>query len=471
MIARAAVFCEQGRPVEVHEIERRAARGEVLVRMAAVGICGTDLHVVKGEWRRPTPMVLGHEGAGVVEAVGRVCRRLRPVTRSCSPGLFLPRVSDCRRAARPRACRFSTDRRRHAARRRDGHAAGWRDALSGTATGRCPSGSSSRSRLRCPSGSVPLKEAALLGCAALTAWAPCSSPQVWSRVLRARGRRGGVGQFVVQGARIAGASQIVCVDPLEERLELVQRLGATEVAQPDGFGAHEGDASRRRRLRVRRGRRPRDDEDSVPVDAERGLTVIVGLPAAGARLELDPREFIRREKRLTGTIYGSRTGRRAARPARSRWSGELDLRSQLGPSFSLDDRTPPSKRRWPAPRAASSSCPDVPVEHVERMRGHGWTPTRRSHPLLERVPVGRAGRDGAAPRARPYRRFGDYPRKHAEADFHRVLRFEDEIDVRITRSGSGARRSRGASRSCETPSLRRGRLVVVHVGDDGRPTR
>src|SRR5207248_1053915 len=43
---------------------------EVLVRIAAVGICGTDLHVVKGDWDRPKPMVLGHEGAGVVEAVG-----------------------------------------------------------------------------------------------------------------------------------------------------------------------------------------------------------------------------------------------------------------------------------------------------------------------------------------------------------------------------------------------------------------
>src|SRR5262249_58613104 len=67
----AALFHEVGRPLEVREIELREPRpDEVLVRIAAVGICGTDLHVVKGEWERPMPMVLGHEGAGVVEAVG-----------------------------------------------------------------------------------------------------------------------------------------------------------------------------------------------------------------------------------------------------------------------------------------------------------------------------------------------------------------------------------------------------------------
>src|SRR5262245_65648530 len=71
MNTRAAVFHEVGRPLAVEEIslDEPGSHG-VVVRMAAVGICGTDLHQIKGEWQRPTPMVLGHEGAGVVEAVG-----------------------------------------------------------------------------------------------------------------------------------------------------------------------------------------------------------------------------------------------------------------------------------------------------------------------------------------------------------------------------------------------------------------
>jgi len=68
-----------------------------------------------------------------------------------------------------------------------------------------------------------------------------------------------------------------------------------------------------------------------------GLCVIVGLPAAGARIELDPVEFVRREKRLTGTIYGSEDPA-VALPLLLEHvrAGRLDLRSQLGPSFPLD---------------------------------------------------------------------------------------------------------------------------------------
>ena len=79
MKTRAALFRAPGQPLEVREIELGEPRaGEVLVRMAAVGICGTDLHQIKGEWQRPTPMVLGHEGAGVVEVVGEDVTGLAP---------------------------------------------------------------------------------------------------------------------------------------------------------------------------------------------------------------------------------------------------------------------------------------------------------------------------------------------------------------------------------------------------------
>src|SRR5688572_32868655 len=61
---------EPGR-LDTQQLELEEPRaGEVLVRMTAVGVCGTDLHSYKGEWSRPTPIVLGHEGAGVVESVG-----------------------------------------------------------------------------------------------------------------------------------------------------------------------------------------------------------------------------------------------------------------------------------------------------------------------------------------------------------------------------------------------------------------
>ena len=68
---------EPGR-LETRELELEEPQaGEVLVRMVAVGVCGTDLHSYKGEWTRPTPIVLGHEGAGIVEAVGADVDRVR----------------------------------------------------------------------------------------------------------------------------------------------------------------------------------------------------------------------------------------------------------------------------------------------------------------------------------------------------------------------------------------------------------
>src|SRR5947207_5525332 len=102
---RAAVFHGAGRPLEVREIELEEPRAdEVLVRMVAVGICGTDLHSVKGEWQRPTPMVLGHEGAGVVEEVGQAVSSIRPgdrVVLSWAPSCG--ECADCARS-RPAAC-------------------------------------------------------------------------------------------------------------------------------------------------------------------------------------------------------------------------------------------------------------------------------------------------------------------------------------------------------------------------------
>ena len=106
MKTRAALFHAVGEPLEVVELDLDDPRPhEVVVRMAAVGICGTDLHQVKGEFRRPTPMVLGHEGAGVVEEVGDAVTSLRPgdeVVLSWAPSCGV--CAGCRRG-RPATCK------------------------------------------------------------------------------------------------------------------------------------------------------------------------------------------------------------------------------------------------------------------------------------------------------------------------------------------------------------------------------
>ena len=343
MKTRAAVFREAGRPLEVAELDlEEPGPGEVLVRMAAVGICGTDLHMVKGEWRRPTPMVLGHEGAGVVEAVGEGVERVEvgdAVVLSWAPSCG--ECSDCRRG-RPAAC-MALQRAIAAGTLLDGRtglALQGETVYRGTATGALAERVVVSEQVALPLGDgIPLEEAALLGCAALTGVGAAlfaAGVEAGSSVLVVGA--GGVGQFVVQGARIAGAAQIVSVDPREARRELALILGATRAVAPEELKEAMADVL--------------PDGVDYAFDAvgdvettklafrwtrNGGLCVIVGLPAAGARLELDPTEFIRREKRLTGTIYGSEDPA-VALPVLLEHvrAGRLDLRSQLGPSFPLD---------------------------------------------------------------------------------------------------------------------------------------
>jgi S-(hydroxymethyl)glutathione dehydrogenase/alcohol dehydrogenase len=341
---RAAVFHDVGRPFEVREIELREPRaGEVLVRIAAVGICGTDLHSVKGDWDRPKPMVLGHEGAGVVEAVGDGVEGLAEgdaVVLSWAPSCG--HCADCLRG-RPAMC-IELQRAIAAGTLLDGTTGMEADGevvYRGTATGALTEHLTVGADVALPLGDgVPLEQAALLGCAALTGIGAVlfqGRPQAGSSVLVIGA--GGVGQFCVQGARIAGAAEIVCVDPIESRLEQAAELGATRTATPETLKATMRDVAR--------------DGVDVAFDAvgnpettalalrwarNGGRIVVVGLPVAGARLDLDPFDFVRREKELTGSMYGSEDPRRALPILLEHVrSGALKLEPMLGPRFSLDD--------------------------------------------------------------------------------------------------------------------------------------
>ncbi len=334
---------EPGRLV-VEELELEEPRaGEVLVTMAAVGVCGTDLHSYKGEWDRPTPIVLGHEGAGVVEAVGADVHGVAPgdrVVLSWAPGCG--ECSACRRH-RPAACGpLSTAIGRGTLLDgTTGISLGGEQVYRGTATGALAERVVVSAEIALPLGdALPLEQAALLGCAALTGVgavlnAARPEPGFSALVIGA----GGVGQFVVQGARIAGAAEILVLDPVEGRREQALRLGATAAAAPedvkaavraldpegvdfvfDAVGSPETTALA---LRWTRGG---------------GTTVVVGLPVAGARLSLDPLDFTNREKTLTGTIYGSEDPAVALPHLLDlAASGELELASLVGPSFALDE--------------------------------------------------------------------------------------------------------------------------------------
>jgi S-(hydroxymethyl)glutathione dehydrogenase/alcohol dehydrogenase len=336
---RAALFHAVGQPLTVEEIELdEPGAGDVVVRMAAVGVCGTDLHQVKGEFRRPTPMVLGHEGAGVVEAVGKAVRGLAPgdeVVLSWAPSCG--ECGDCHRG-RPAAC-VPLHRAIGAGTLVDGTTGmSWRGepVYRGTATGCLAERVVVASRVALPTGgAVSLREAALLGCAALTGVGAvlfAARLRAGSSVLVIGG--GGVGQFVVQGARLADAGDVVVVDPVAERREQARSLGASDAVAPDELDA-----------RAPEGFDAAFDAVGDPATAATalrhtrsgGTCVIVGLPAAGLRLDLDPGEFSRREKWLTGTMYGSEDPAVALPLLLDHVAaGLLELASLVGPVFPLE---------------------------------------------------------------------------------------------------------------------------------------
>jgi len=155
--------------------------------MGAVGICGTDLHQVKGEFRRPTPMVLGHEGAGVVEEVGDAVTGVRPgddVVLSWAPSCGA--CAGCRRG-RPATCRVLNAAIPNGTLPdgTTGMAYRGETVYRGTATGCLAERVVVSEQVALPlSGAVPAEQAALLGCAVLTGVGPCSTRPVWSRAHR-----------------------------------------------------------------------------------------------------------------------------------------------------------------------------------------------------------------------------------------------------------------------------------------------
>jgi Zn-dependent alcohol dehydrogenase len=341
---RAALFHGAGRPLEVREIDLREPRPhEVLVRLRAVGVCGTDLHVVKGEWERPKPMVLGHEGAGTVEAVGAEVESVRPgdaVVLSWAPSCGV--CADCRRG-RPAAC-LELQRAIGNGTLLDGTTgleADGKPVYRGTATGALSELLTVDAAVALPlGGDIPLQQAALLGCAALTGVGAVlfqARPEPGATMLVVGA--GGVGQFSVQGARIAGAAEIVCVDPLDGRLEQAARLGATRTTRPEGLPETMSEvAPEGVDVALDAVGTPETTAQALRWTRNGGRTVLVGLPAAGERLDLDPAEFVRREKELTGSMYGSEDPRRSLPVLLEHVrSGALKLEPLVGPRFPLDD--------------------------------------------------------------------------------------------------------------------------------------
>ena len=223
MEIKAAVLYEANTPLVVEPVELDDPKeGEVLVRIAAAGVCHSDYHVMKGEWTPPLPMVLGHEAAGVVEQVGTSVSRVQPGQHVILN--FRPNCGWCDFCTRgqPVLCNGSdSDRWRLF----DGtvrlHTKGGQDLHHFARTA-----SFAEYAVVPESGAVPVREdmpldkAALVGCAVMTgAGAVINTAKVEAGSSVLVIGCGGVGLNCIQGAVLAGAGRIIAVDVKANKVE------------------------------------------------------------------------------------------------------------------------------------------------------------------------------------------------------------------------------------------------------------
>ena len=339
-MTRGVVFAEPGAAPAVEEITVEApGAGEVLVRVEACGVCHTDLHVVEsGGWGMRFPILLGHEGAGTVEAVGDGVASVEPGDRvviawraPCGDACRACRRGDLRRCSnnlRTRSRMFRADGARLSPVLRSGAYAD-RVVVHESAAVPVPD-------------ALPLEQACLLACgfstgAGAALWTTPVQPGSSVAVIGC----GGVGLAVVQGARLAGAETIVAVDVVPEKLELALELGATHAVD-----ASAGDA-------VARVREVTDGVDyafsaitstSGLVDAVRmcayaGTATLVGVPPSNRTLDVDVEQDLFGPKVSIAVTHGGDTIPQQDFPflAQAALDGRVDLAKFVTRTISLDE--------------------------------------------------------------------------------------------------------------------------------------
>ena len=229
----------ESRPMILEEVELAAPRaGELLVRMEAAGVCHSDLSVVDGSRIRPLPMALGHEAAGVVEAVGEGVQDVRRGDRVVMA--FVPSCGHCAECSNGRVALCTPGAAANGA----GHLLHGAPLLKDAGgqmlfhhlgiSGFARHAVVARESAVVIPDDVPFETAALFGCAVLTGvGAVLNTAKVRAGQSVAVFGLGGVGLASVMGAKAANAARIIAVDPVESKRKVALELGATAALTPE----------------------------------------------------------------------------------------------------------------------------------------------------------------------------------------------------------------------------------------------
>jgi S-(hydroxymethyl)glutathione dehydrogenase/alcohol dehydrogenase len=342
---RAAVFRGgDDRRLTVEEFSLALPKaGEVLVRVRAAGVCGSDRHVIDGEWAVPLPAIMGHEAAGVVESVGEGVRSVVPGDhvviawhQACQ------RCSECA-GGKPWACRMV---RSNDSLLPDGTTR-WQDASGEPVYPYLAVGAMSEyvvvpdfAAIRIDPA-VPFEVASLIGCSVGTGFGAVTnnarvSPGESAVVVGV----GGVGLSIVSALVLAGASPVIAVDVSEEKLEQALRLGATHAIKSDEMLSSrvaeltDGGAD----VAFEAIGRVATIEQLPALIRAGGRAVLVGLPAEGTSVSLDALQLAYDGKTIIGSNYGGLVpARDFPRIARAYLDGKLPIDTMITSRIRVED--------------------------------------------------------------------------------------------------------------------------------------
>ena len=308
---KAAVLNQIPGELEIEEVGvDKPSANEVLIKVEASGLCHSDLHFMEGLWQTRLPAVMGHEGAGVVEAVGDDVSYVKPgdhvITclsvfcgkcRYCLAG-HLSLCDNPNAVARPRgaAQRLSNGKGDSLA----------QFARLGAFAEMMLVHENAVVKIR---DEMPLDRAALIGCGVTTGLgAVFRTAQVTPGSEVAVIGAGGIGLSAIQGARIAGASKVIAVDVTDAKLDVARQLGATHVvngATSDAVEAVKELTGGGVDFAFEAIGLKQTAEQAWGMLRPRGVATIIGMMPMGEKIEIPGHEVFMQEKMLRGSMMGS----------------------------------------------------------------------------------------------------------------------------------------------------------------------
>ncbi|MBW2448013.1 MAG: Zn-dependent alcohol dehydrogenase [Deltaproteobacteria bacterium] len=336
---KAAILWEHGRALEVRDDVSLLdlASGDVHIQVVSSGVCRSDLSAQQGVTPAPIPCVLGHEAAGIVREVGSQVRDLAagdPVIVS-----FTPACRRCRACLRGQANLCETMVEMAITPRFK--------VGSDTMTGLSGCGSFSEEMIVPESAvikvdeGIPLDVVSLIGCGVMTGvGAAINTARITPGSSVCVIGCGGIGVAAIQGARIAGAAEIVAVDSVESKLEMARRFGATHIALFDDL--------EQAKIEVTGGEgfdytlecvgSPQTIRAGFDAARRGGTAVVVGMGGLDQHVTFNAFELLFSEKKLLGSMYGSANVRVDFPRLLRLWkAGRLDLEGMITRRLKLEE--------------------------------------------------------------------------------------------------------------------------------------